>query len=85
MDHWWQYAAAGAGGVVAAVAALSYKYPWLKYDLGSIKKLLKVKRIVDKYQSEGTLIIDVFERKCRQHPKKPFLIFEVRVVKIIEV
>ena len=74
-----QYAGVAVGGLVATVTAMDYMFPWLKYDLHYIKKLISAKRMLKAFESSNSLFIDVFEKRCREIPQKTFLIFKVSV------
>ncbi len=73
----WPYLAAGAGVVAASVAAVAYLFPWVKYDLQSIKMMAGLLKILRKYQNDGITFIDLFEKRCRELPQKPMIIFQV--------
>ncbi len=75
----WPYLAAGAGVIAASVAAVAYLFPWVKYDLHVLKKMLGGLKILRQFKNDGITFIDLFEKKCRQIPQKPMIIFQVRV------
>ena len=66
------------GGAAFTVATLRYMFPWLKYDIEFLRKAGKAFKAEGKFSRENKVAIDVFEDWVREHPNKPFLIFEVR-------
>ena len=65
------------GGAALTVATLRYMFPWLKYDIELLRKAGKAFKVEGKLARENKVAIDVFEDRVREHPNKPFLIFEV--------
>ena len=74
-----QYAGVSVGALAATATAMDYMFPWLKYDLHYIKKLVSAKRMLSAFERSNSLLIDVFEKRCREIPQKTFLIFKVSV------
>lgn len=76
----WQIAGIGAGGVVATIAAMDYMFPWIKYDIATVKGYGAMLRALEKFKKSGKHLADVLDEKCRANPQKPFLIFGVSSV-----
>ncbi|XP_045156370.2 long-chain fatty acid transport protein 2-like [Mercenaria mercenaria] len=70
----------GAAGTVGA-GIISWRafFPWIGYDIASMKRGIKFAKLAKRDSDNGRYLIDMFEEAVAKHPKKPFVIFEDRV------
>ncbi len=79
----WPYIVAGsAGGLVLTVAGIKRMFPWLKYDIHVVRKLVTFVKNEKKIRNAGKTTVDLFEDRVKEFPNKPFVIFEVKTSQI---
>ncbi len=75
----WPYIAAGsAGGLLVTAAGIKHMFPWIKYDINVVRKMVTFVKNEKRIRDAGKTTADLFEDRVKEFPNKPFVIFEVK-------